>query len=265
MKRQPEVKNTVFLISQIGPHDSDIRKRADVVCDRLIKPIVGEFNLTIVRSDRDPTPGVVTSQILRSILEASVVIAYLTGKNANVFYEVAFAQSFGKPIVMLVDDPDTLPFDTRNERTIRLGGHEGPIGFEDGVAAQDRLREALQIVLAPDYVPASLITEVAGVRSLAALAPENPIATELASVKDTVEEIRALVRRSGRSDNNQGDIRAFTAFTNDLIETHRVFASDLESLASAETASSGLKRWAQRLAEALVPPPTEVDPDDIPF
>jgi hypothetical protein len=265
MKRQPDHKNTVFLISQIGPHDSDIRKRADVVCDRLIKPIVGEFDLTIVRSDRDPTPGVVTSQILRSILEASVVIADLTGKNANVFYEVAFAQSFGKPIVMLVDDPDNLPFDTRNERTIRLGGHEGPIGFEDGVAAQDRLREALQIVLAPGYAPASLITEVAGVRSLADLAPENPIATELASVKDTVEEIRALVRRTGRSENTQADVRVFTKFIKELIEGNRLFATDLESLASTETASNGLKRWASQLAEALVPPPKDVDPDDIPF
>jgi hypothetical protein len=56
MKRRAELKNTAFLISQIGPANSDVRKRADTVCDRLIKPIVKEFNLTIIRSDRDPTP-----------------------------------------------------------------------------------------------------------------------------------------------------------------------------------------------------------------
>jgi hypothetical protein len=185
---------------------------------------------------------VVTSQILRSILEANVVIADLTGKNPNVFYEVAFAQSFGKPIVMLVDDPDTLPFDTRNERTIPLGGHEGPIGFEEGVAAQDRLRESLQVVLDPAYVPTSLITEVAGVRSLADLAPENPIATELASVKDTVEEIRALVRATRVSQTSQRDIQTFTKLIADLVDGGRLGRADLEALASTETASAGLRR-----------------------
>lgn len=263
MKRRAELKDTVFLISQIGPANSDIRKRADTVCDRLIKPIVKEFNLTIVRSDRDPTPGQVTSQVLRSILEARVVIADLTGKNPNVFYEVAFAQSFGKPMVLLVDDPETLPFDTRNERTIPLGGHEGPIGFEEGVAAQDRLRESLQVVLDPDYVPTSLITEVAGVRSLADLAPENPIATELASVKETVEEIRNLVRTTRQSQNSQRDIQAFIKLVTELIASGRLGRVDLEALASTETASTGLRRWAQRRAEEM--PPKDVDPDDIPF
>jgi len=159
-------QDTLFLISQIGPQDSDTRKRANVVCDSLITPIAKEFNLAVVRSDRDPTPGQVTAQILRSILDARVVVADLTGQNANVYYELAFAQAFGKRLVLLVDDPETLPFDTQNERTIPLGGREGPITFEQGTAAQQLLRQALTVVLAIDYTPRSLITDVAGVRSL---------------------------------------------------------------------------------------------------
>jgi hypothetical protein len=228
---------TAFVISQLGAVGTEIRKRADVVCDLIVKPVADDHDLKVVRSDRDPTPGQVTTRLLRSILDAAVVVADLTGRNPNVFYEVAFAQSFGKATILLVNDPQSLPFDTRNERTIPIGDSDGPITMQMGSDAQVQLREALAVVLAPGYIPSSLITEVAGARSLADLAPSDPIATELASVRDTVEDIRQLIRRSPSAPRGGGQ-EIMLRFLNRLVSQGRVQPSELMALLTPDTNAS---------------------------
>ena len=257
-------RGTLFLISQIGPADSDIRKRANVVCDNLVTPVAKDFSLRVIRSDRDPTPGHITTQILRSILDAKVVVADLTGRNPNVYYELAFAQAFGKAVVLLVDDPQTLPFDTQNERTIPIGGGEGPITFEQGTEAQRQLRDALKVVLAGGYVPRSLITETAGARSLEDLAPGDPLASEIGAVREVVEEIRSAVRRQSNAP-AAADIRSFSGLIQRLAEEQRLSRSEVESLVQPQT-SRGLDNWVSRLVESLPAEKSrDVDPEDIPF
>src|SRR4051794_23748192 len=77
----------VFVISQIGDKGSPERKRADEVYEHIVEPVASEFDLDCRRSDLDPTPGQLTTQIIKGIIEARVVIADLTGRNANVFFE----------------------------------------------------------------------------------------------------------------------------------------------------------------------------------
>jgi hypothetical protein len=189
---------TVYVICSIGPEGEATRRRADEVSDYIIAPVAKEFDLAVERSDRDPKPGQITTQILRGILDATVIVADLTGLNANVFYELAFAQSFGKPTVLLIDRAETLPFDTRNERVIEIGDAGSPISMRQGEDAKSKLRATLQVVLAPGYQPASLITDVASTVKLASLEPENPLAAEVAQIRAMVEEVVVLQRRSAR-------------------------------------------------------------------
>lgn len=177
-----------FVICQIGDEGSEVRERADEIFSFIVEPVVAEFELHPTRSDRDPTPGQVTAQIVRSLTAARLVIADLTGRNPNVYYELGVAHSFGIPVVILVDEVDSLSFDTSQERVIELGTQER-LGVSDAERAKKKLRESLRIVLADGYVPSSLVSEAAGSRSLQDLAPDNPIATELALVRDGVEQL----------------------------------------------------------------------------
>src|SRR5215472_3386863 len=54
----------VFIICALGQAGGDVRKRADEVCDLVIAPVARNFDLKVTRSDRDPTPGHITTQIL---------------------------------------------------------------------------------------------------------------------------------------------------------------------------------------------------------
>jgi hypothetical protein len=122
-----EKKDQVFVISQIGPPNTKVRERANVIADLIVEPVAKQLDLRCLRSDRDPTPGPVTPQILRSILASRVVVADLTGRNPNVYYELCFAQSFGVPVVMLVNYTSSLPFDVKDKRMIPIGDDEGLI------------------------------------------------------------------------------------------------------------------------------------------
>src|SRR6266496_2227246 len=100
-----------FVIMQVGVRGSPERKRADDVYDYVVASTLGERGLQAYRSDLDPTPGQINQQMLRKLLEARIVIADLTGRNPNVFYEFGVAHAFARPVIALVDSARSLPFD----------------------------------------------------------------------------------------------------------------------------------------------------------
>lgn len=64
-----------------------------------------------------------------------------------------------------------------------------------GQNALASLRESLRIVLDDNYVPPSPLREVAANRSVDQLAPNDPVAAEMAQMRETLEEIRRRVMR----------------------------------------------------------------------
>lgn len=260
--------NKAFLISQIGKSGSDIRKRADEVYKYIVAPVTEEAGLDLMRSDLDPTPGQVTSQILRSILNSKVIIADLTGRNPNVYYELGVVHSFGVPVVILVDNSQSLSFDTQNERVIEIGD-EGTISASQADEAKKNLGQVLNTVLDEEYKPSSLITEVARTQSLIDLAPENAIASEFTSIKQRLDEIHSYVRRSVKPERS-AEIRVLTDFVSALAEGGRLKENDLERLFDFETPLS-FDGWVNSLRGTVADKPrqdidiNEEDFDDIPF
>lgn len=236
-----------FVVTQVGEKGSVERKRADEISDYIIQPILKEFDLRLQRSDRDPTPGRVTAQILRSLLEARVVIADLTGRNPNVYYELAVAHAFGRPVVVLVDKAESLAFDTKDERVIELGEYGSALSVPQAEEGKKRLRDSLTVLLSDDFKPSSLVTEVAAARSLDQLAPENPVASELAAIRETLEELRATVRpRAIVPPNVRSEARALRNLVELLVNESKVSPQQLADLVDDDT-SNGYDRWVAGL------------------
>lgn len=72
------------------------------------------------RSDEDFYPGYLLRQIIRMMLESSIVIALLDGQNPNVFYEIGIAHSIGKTVLLLASNKNKgeIPFDLRSDRLL---------------------------------------------------------------------------------------------------------------------------------------------------
>jgi len=155
---------------------------------------VKQTGLEPYRADLDPSPGAITPKFLSELLSARLVIADLTGRNPNVFYELGVTHSFARPLISIADSSSSIPFDAKDERVIELGEYQ-PSGltYIQGEQAKAALQESLAIVLTEGYSAPSPLREVAANRSVDDLAPEDPVAAEMAQMREALEEIRKRV------------------------------------------------------------------------
>ncbi|MEW5923118.1 MAG: hypothetical protein AB1746_03940 [Candidatus Zixiibacteriota bacterium] len=115
-----DAKNICFVISPIGADGSDIRNRADKILKHVLKPAALACGFEAIRADEISEPGMITSQVIQHIIDDPLVIADLTGTNANVFYELALRHAIRKPLVQIMQKDDKLPFDVAGMRTISV-------------------------------------------------------------------------------------------------------------------------------------------------
>jgi hypothetical protein len=81
-------------------------------------PAIREAGFDPVRADELFTTGSVVEQIWEQIQKAKVLLADLTDKNANVFYELGLAHAAKKPVVFTAAKVEDVPFDLRHLRVI---------------------------------------------------------------------------------------------------------------------------------------------------
>jgi hypothetical protein len=171
-----------FFVSPIGPETSPERKHADEVLRYIVEPVLADFDYEVMRADHDPHPGPITSKVIEELLSADLVLADLTGPNANVYYEVAVAHCFGRRIIIFVDDPKRLGFDLKDERAIPLG--PPPLTADNEHEATKQLRETLKVVSAEGYKPTNVVTVAQTLLRLkTADSDEDPVAVALAEVR----------------------------------------------------------------------------------
>ena len=111
---------TCFVIAPIGDPESEIRKRSDQVLKHVIAPAVRQCGYTPLRADHISEPGLISSQVIQHIVNDPLVIADLTGRNPNVFYELALRHALRKPLVQIMKSGEQMPFDVAGTRTIYI-------------------------------------------------------------------------------------------------------------------------------------------------
>ena len=107
-----------FVISPLGPENSEIRRHANKTLEYLIKPAVKKVGLKPLRADEISEFGLITSQVVKYLTNSSVCIADLTGLNPNVMYELGIRHTVLKPVIQIAQRGEKLPFDLINIRTI---------------------------------------------------------------------------------------------------------------------------------------------------
>ncbi|MBI3526805.1 MAG: hypothetical protein HY067_02435 [Betaproteobacteria bacterium] len=81
-------------------------------------PAIKEAGFEPVRADELFTTGSVVEQIWEQIEKSKLLLADLSGKNPNVFYELGLAHAARKPVVFTASEVGDVPFDLRHLRVI---------------------------------------------------------------------------------------------------------------------------------------------------
>jgi len=90
-----------------------------VVYEDFVRPVVEEkCDLDCERGDDVFGSSVIMDDIRNSIGTADIVVADLTGKNANVFYEVGICHTVDKPVLLMAQSIEDVPFDLRHRRVL---------------------------------------------------------------------------------------------------------------------------------------------------
>jgi hypothetical protein len=86
---------------------------------KIYDPAIRKAGLTPVRADNEIFgTGKIMDQVWRGILAAKVLVAELTGRNPNVFYELGLAHALKKPVVLVSANGEDVPFDLKHIRVI---------------------------------------------------------------------------------------------------------------------------------------------------
>ena len=114
VSKEPRVReylDTCFVMMPFGPW-------FDRYYQEIYVPAIKEAGLEPIRADELFTTGSVVEQIWEQIEKGKLLLADLSGKNPNVFYELGLAHAARKPVVFTAAQVDDVPFDLRHLRVI---------------------------------------------------------------------------------------------------------------------------------------------------
>ena len=157
-------KKECFVIGPIGAEGSDTRNHADWLFTEIILPVAsGEFGYNVERADKIAEPGRITDQIINEILEADLVIADLSERNPNAFYELGIRHMMPNGVTIhMVREGEELPFDIQDYRAIVFS-----LTHPDHLqTARTSLAEQIRNVQAEGYKPTNPITDASGIQQL---------------------------------------------------------------------------------------------------
>lgn len=97
------------------PFDSQFR----AIYEDHITQCAHDLGLSVARGDDWFTARSVMGDVWNAISGARAVVADCTGRNPNVFYEIGLAHTVGKPVILITQKSEDVPFDIRHLRYIQ--------------------------------------------------------------------------------------------------------------------------------------------------
>lgn len=95
----------------------------DDIYQFLIREAVASAGYEVTRADDILNQRNLLADIVEAIRDAALIVADLSTANPNVYYELGLAHAFGKPVILLAQDINEVPFDLRSYRVVTYSTH----------------------------------------------------------------------------------------------------------------------------------------------
>ncbi len=146
------------------------------------------------RADELADEGLITNQVIQRLIDGDLVVADLTGRNANVYYELAIRHAAQKPVIHLIEHGETLPFDVANVRAIAFALSD-PDLLDAARAGLQSMVSAIEASPRPADNPIHAALRLQALR--ASEVPQSELAGEiLEAIGDMRVQLQALVERT---------------------------------------------------------------------
>lgn len=176
-----EQKDVCFVIMPFGGW-------SDKYYTSIFRPAIEAAGLLPHRADDLFRPSTIVNDIWAFTNKARIILADLTGKNPNVFYELGLAHALAKPAVLVTETMDDVPFDLRALRVLEYDKNQP----DWGVALERKISRSIEEVLespAEAVLPAFLSVSSSSKRTT--VTPERK---ELLELKRDMDLLRRELR-----------------------------------------------------------------------
>lgn len=222
------VRICVYL-SQRDHNDSPPGTSAEVVYETLIMPVMERFpDFRMNPRGYIHETGSISTQLVREIAEADLVIADLTDLSASGYFELGVRHAAGLPTVLIGDFDYVMPVDAREFKLVRYPFDQSPRTAGD---------------------PETIETLVAAIREALDTEPEGSGASHVPMKKTPKERRYELAERIEATAEAIRLLRSNT--TGDAIAELQAIAEQLKSVEDVETPSA-LKEAADKALKVLL-------------
>ena len=104
----------------------------DAIYNQVLRKAINDSGLDPLRADEIFGNESIINDIIENIKSSKMILADLTGRNPNVFYEVGLAHAWNKEVILMSQNTEDIPFDLRHLRYIK---------YQDSVAGSEILKE----------------------------------------------------------------------------------------------------------------------------
>ncbi|MFS8980900.1 hypothetical protein PO002_41995 [Cupriavidus necator] len=111
--KQERVAVDSKLVFVLTPFENEYSEDFEAIKDTCVN-----VGLKCVRGDEKQASGDILVHILGLIAQAGFVIANISSRNANVYYELGIAHALGKPAILVSRDKAALGFDLQSQRVV---------------------------------------------------------------------------------------------------------------------------------------------------
>ena len=192
----PSSVKTCFVVSGFGATPEE-QTRTQQVLHHLLRKVLTPLGYDVVRADEIDDEGLITHQIIDHLLEDDLVIADLTGRNPNVFYELAVRHAARRPVIHLIGKGESIPFDVANMRAISYA-LDDPDALEKAQQELERKVKAIEANPAASDNPISTARDVWLLRN-----SDQPEMRGLGEILNAVAGLRDEIRSLGRRVDHQ--------------------------------------------------------------
>jgi hypothetical protein len=181
LKPSPDVKDICFTIMPFGGY-------FDSYYESIYMEAIKNCGLEPRRADDLFRPSSIVSDIWELTKNCKIILADLSGKNPNVFYELGLAHAITKPAILITQSMDDVPFDLRGLRIIVYEKNEHNWGDILRRKIQKAINETL--VDADKSIPPTFLN-TKGVKKVEV----TPEGKELLEIKNDIELLKNQVAK----------------------------------------------------------------------
>jgi len=182
-------KPFVFVLMPFDPKFDDIYKFG-------IKGAANEVGAYTERLDEQIFTEGMLDRIFNQISKADVIVADMTGRNQNVFYEVGYAHALGKIVLLITQETEDIPFDLKHRQHTVYRGSIDTLKSDLVTKLQWAIRESRRRSQLG-------VTERFSIRILGAIIPRAGVADEIPIIEGITHSTNFALPLHVRNDSSE--------------------------------------------------------------